>query len=82
MNTSVAELRKNMKKVLTALDRKESITIFYRGKARGKLVPIEEDKQTRKSAEHPAFGMWKDRLEDKDVPEMVRRLRKGRFDAL
>jgi len=71
-----------MKKALKALDRKESITILYRGKARGKLVPIGGDKQQRKAAEHPAFEMWQDRLGDKDVLEMVRRLREGRFDAL
>jgi len=33
-------------------------------------------------ASHPAFGMWKDRADLKDVPAYVRQLRRGRFDGL
>jgi hypothetical protein len=30
----------------------------------------------------PAFGMWKDRADLKDVPAYLRQLRRGRFDDL
>jgi hypothetical protein len=40
-------------------------------------------KNTSKSAKsHPAFGMWKDRKDMKDVAAYVRRLRRGRYDGL
>jgi len=31
-----------------------------------------------KASEHPAFGMWKDRFSNNEVPAFVRHLRKAR----
>ena len=82
MEASVVDLRHKMKEILKALDRNETVTILYHGKEKGRLVPSAPSKKKRmKAAEHPAFGMWKDRFSDKDVPAFVRSLRKGRFDA-
>lgn len=83
MEASVLDLRRGMKNVLAALDRNEPVIIFHRGKRKGTLYP---DRCGRTSAGstaiHPAFGMWKDRDDMKDVDGVVRNLRKGRVDAV
>ena len=40
MKASILDLRRRMKDVLLALDRNESVTIFYRGKRRCCMNPI------------------------------------------
>lgn len=82
MDASIVDLRKNTKAVLEALDRNETVTILYRGKKRGRLVPLTPFKKKKKASEHPAFGMWRERFDDKDVPGVVRQMRKSRFDAV
>ena len=72
-----------MKDVLRALDRGESVTILYRGKERAVLVPSRGPKRGRRPlTEHPAFGMWADRADMRDVGRYVRRLRRGRVRGL
>ena len=83
MKATVLDLRRRMREVLQALDRKESVTILHRGKVRGVIYP--RDAMPRKYAsvaEHPAFGIWKDREDLTDVDRFVRQLRKGRGHAL
>lgn len=82
MKASILDLRRRMKDVLAALDRNEPVTITYRGRARGTLVPEGGAAGECKVREHPAFGMWADREDLADVPAAVRRLRKGRGHAL
>jgi len=78
MKASVTDLRRRMKDVLRALERNESVTLFYRGKPKGIIHPIAESKPAVKVTEHPAFGMWKDRKDLRNVDAFVRTLRKGR----
>ncbi|MCC6123538.1 MAG: type II toxin-antitoxin system prevent-host-death family antitoxin [Pirellulales bacterium] len=83
MKATVLDLRRRMREVLDALERKESVTISHRGKVKGVIYP--KDAPPRKYAslaEHPAVGMWKDREDMKDVEQYVRQIRRGRGHAL
>ena len=72
-----------MKQVLSALDHNEPVKLTYRGKEKGIIYPAgggpEKDMRV---AEHPAFGMWKKRADLKQVDKALRKIRKGRMDAL
>jgi len=81
MKASVVDLRYRMKDVLRALDRGETVTVLYRGKEKARLTPIAGEKKGSLVSD-PAFGMWKDGEDLKDVPAYVRKLRRGRFDDL
>jgi antitoxin (DNA-binding transcriptional repressor) of toxin-antitoxin stability system len=63
-----------MKDVLRAIDRGEPVTILYRGKEKATIVPIGAKKKMD-IANHPYFGMWKDREDMKNPTEGVRKLR-------
>ena len=47
MKASILDLRRRMKDILLALDRNESVTIFYRGKEKAILSPSRQ--RTNKS---------------------------------
>jgi hypothetical protein len=83
MKATVLDLWRRMKDVIRALDRNEPVTLLYRGRKKGVLYPVQEEKAPVRSVkEHPAFGLWKDREDTRDVERAVRRLRKGRSHAL
>jgi antitoxin (DNA-binding transcriptional repressor) of toxin-antitoxin stability system len=79
MNASVLDLRRNMKDVIAALDRNESVTLTYRGRRKASIVPCEREHARTKVSEHSAFGIWADRKDMQDVASYVKNLRKGRF---
>jgi antitoxin (DNA-binding transcriptional repressor) of toxin-antitoxin stability system len=82
MEASIVDLRYRMKSVLEALDRGESVTVLHRGKPRARLtsIPLKAKPTARmKVADHPFFGMWKDREDMKDVDAYLRNLRKPRY---
>jgi len=81
MKASILDLRRRMSRVLHALDQNEPVTIVHRGKRRGILYP-DRSRQKIAVTEHPAFGMWRDRKDLRDVGRAVRKLREGRADAL
>jgi antitoxin (DNA-binding transcriptional repressor) of toxin-antitoxin stability system len=76
MQTTAKELRFNTSAVFERLDMGEDITITYRGKAKAKLVPINEVKKSKKITPSKLFGMWADRADD--VDGYVRSMRSGR----
>ena len=79
MKASILDLRRRMKDVLLALDRNESVTIFYRGKEKAILSPSRQ--RTDKSVKyHEALGLWRDRKDMADVDAYIRNLRKGRLN--
>ena len=83
MKASVVDLRHKMKEILAALDRGEEVTILYRGKERAVMIPAKQANKKRTSiCDHPAFGMWKDREDMKDVSAWLRKIRSGRFSDL
>ena len=79
MKASFVDLRKRSKEIVRALDRNQSVTLFYRGKAKGVIVPAASPPDKAVSVlDHRAFGMWRDRAELKSVPVIVAELRKAR----
>lgn len=83
MKASILDLRRRTKEILRALDRNESVSIFYRGKCKGTVLPsASSQRPAGRAADHPAFGMWKDRKDLDDTEGFVRRLREGRRHAL
>ena len=79
MEASVLDLRKNMSKVMSAINRRERVTLTHRGRRKAVIVPFAEEKKSRiKVADLPAFGMWKDREDLADVETVVRQMREPR----
>ncbi len=78
MKATVVDLRYKMNDVLKALDRNEEVTVLYRGKIKGTLVPVRKENQA-KITDHPFFGIQKTK---KSVDEVLDDLRKGRYDDL
>ena len=81
MRASFVDLRTRSSQVIRALKRNESVTVYYRGKATAVMQPITGPGggEPRAAKDHPAFGLWADREDTRDVAAHVRRLRRGRF---
>jgi antitoxin (DNA-binding transcriptional repressor) of toxin-antitoxin stability system len=84
MQASFVDLRKKSSEIIRALNRNERVTVIYRGKPAAIMQPIggAREAATSSAQDHPAFGLWADREDLKDVTAHVRQLRQGRFDAL
>ncbi|MDD2715214.1 MAG: type II toxin-antitoxin system Phd/YefM family antitoxin [Candidatus Wallbacteria bacterium] len=81
MRATILDLRRKMKDIFGALDRNEPVTILYHGKERAIMLPSKADRKNgMKFADHPAFGLWKEHEDKKDVAKHVRNLRTGRFN--
>ena len=79
MEASVLDLRKKMHDVMSAIDRREHVTLTYRGRRRAIIVPLTEVKSNKtKVADFPAFGMWADRADMNDPVAYVEQIRKPR----
>lgn len=80
MNATIVDLRYRMKEVLRAIDRGETVTVLYRGKARAKLTPVDapSGSPSPKTQDQPLFGLWKDRADMRDPVSYVRNLRRPR----
>lgn len=79
MEVSVKDLRTQARRLLAAVERGEDVVITFRGKARARVVPVEEP--SPRAAEEELFGIWKDHPETEDVESYVDRLRKGRHEC-
>ena len=77
MNASVLDLRRKMSDVLRALEANESVTILHRGKEKGVIHPTGRKSNILSVAQHPAFGMWKERNDLRDVRRAVRMRKRG-----
>jgi len=83
MKATMLDLRRRMKDVLAALDRKETVTILHRGREKGVIHPVGQKGKKRKSFKDlPAFGMWRDREDMKDVEGWLRKRRERNFRAI
>ena len=79
MKATFLDLRKRSREIVKALDRNQSVILFYRGKAKGVIVPTSSPPEKAVSAmNHRAFGMWRDRTDMKSVRNVVAKLRKMR----
>ena len=56
MKATVVDLRYKMNDILKALARNEKVTVLYRGKVKGVLVPAAQ-KMDMRMTDHPFFGM-------------------------
>ncbi|MBW2594178.1 MAG: type II toxin-antitoxin system Phd/YefM family antitoxin [Deltaproteobacteria bacterium] len=80
MKATVVDLRYKMNDVLKALDRNENVTILYRGKVKGILIPSVQKKDL-KISEHPFFGMSSQDT-DQSVLDELNTLRGPRYDDI
>ena len=79
MEASVLDLRKKMKKVMSAVERHEYVTLTHRGKRRAVIVPWSEMQKSKvKTSDLPAFGMWAGRDDIADPVAYVEEIRKPR----
>lgn len=76
MRASIVDLRYKMKDVLKALDKKERVTVLYRGKVKGIIVPVAQHRAAIRVQEHPFFGMHASARQT--VNETMETLRGGR----
>jgi len=81
MKATVVDLRYKMNDVLKALDRNEKVTVLYRGKVKGTLVPAANQKKNLKVSDHPFFGMFSEETK-KSVAEELNDLRGPRYDDI
>jgi len=80
VKATVVDLRYKMNDVLKALDRNEKVTVLYRGKVKGILVPAGEKKQL-KIKDHPFFGMLS-QDSSRPVADIIKELRRPRYDDI
>lgn len=80
MKASVVDLRYKMNDVLKALDRNETVTVFYRGKIKGTLVSAKNEKFKR-IKDHPFFGMTAEDTKISVLDEL-NDLRKSRYNDI
>jgi hypothetical protein len=69
-----------MNDVLKALDRNEKVTVLYRGKVKGILIPSSQRKQI-KITDHPFFGM-SSQDSKKSMLDEIPDLREGRYNDI
>jgi hypothetical protein len=79
MEASIIDLRYKMKDVLCALERKEEVTILYRGKVKGTIMPAGAN-SAMDVRKHPFFGSSP--ADGGSIAEEMEKLRGGRFGAL
>ncbi len=77
MQATAKDLRFNAGQLLDTVARGEEVIITYRGKARAKLIPFEDELD----GEDDLFGIWADYDASEDVNAYIRAIRKGRFNV-
>lgn len=78
MRISTKELRTHTHELFECLERGQTVTLTYRGKAKGIISGI-KSAQNADVDTYPVFGIWSDRQEIDDVHDYVRNIRKARF---
>ena len=77
MKSSIRNLRNNIKVVMSAVGRGESVVITNHGKPQAKIVPL---KPSQSQEKEDIFGMWADYPDQRPVTEIIKTWRKGRFE--
>ena len=80
MKATIVDLRYKMNDVLKALERNETVTVLYRGKVKGVLMPSRGKKDIH-MVDHPFFGMSSNDS-DKTVLDALNDLRKDRYNDI
>lgn len=76
MEVPAKDLRAQTRRLLESVDRGEEVVLTYRGKARARLVSLEDGPRAVQTLE--LFGIWRDRDDLEDVEHHVDELRKAR----
>ena len=77
MEVSAKDLRTKTKRLLDSVDRGEEVILTYRGKARARVLAL-EDGGPPAAEKQELFGIWRDRDDLRDVERHVDRLREAR----
>ncbi len=78
MVVTTKELRLNASRILKKVQQIGSVTVTLRGKPVAKLTALKQG-QVVHAADHPAFGMWADREDMKDVHAWLKKIRTPRY---
>ncbi len=78
MVVTAKQLRLQTSRVLKKVQQVGSATVTLRGKPVAKLTSLVKH-EPRKLTELPAFGMWADRKDMKDVEAWLRKIRTPRY---
>ncbi len=83
MKATFVDLRKRSGEIIDAINRNETVTVYYRGKPKAIMRPLAKTtgKPARSSKQHPAFGMWADRKDMTDVTNFVKKIRMRHSNA-
>jgi prevent-host-death family protein len=77
MVVTAKQLRLQTSKILKAVQRMGSVTVTLRGKPVAKLSALKAE-ASMGVEDHPAFGMWADRDEMKEVHAWLKKIRTPR----
>lgn len=78
MVVTAKQLRINTSEILKRVQRLGAVTITLRGKPIAKLSAL-KDKPAMRVEDHPAFGMWANRKDMKDVHAWLAKIRTPRY---
>jgi len=80
MEVSAKELRRKTRLLLDTVERGEEVTITYRGRAKARVVRINQESERAESVKQDElFGLWADRDDLADPHAWVRTLRQSRY---
>lgn len=79
MNASTVDLRYKTREILKAIDRRETVSVLYRGRLKARIVPVTENAK-RRTVDTELFGMHSH--DKRPVAEVMQRLRGGRYGGL
>ncbi len=78
MVVTAKQLRLNPSRVLRKVQQLGSVTVTLRGRPVAKLSALKSKRPVRVQ-DHPAFGMWADREDMKDVHAWLKKIRTPRY---
>jgi len=80
MEISAKALRQKTRLLLDTVERGEEVIITYRGRARARVVPMNEGPEQAESVrKNELFGLWADRDDLTDPRTRVRTLQQNRY---
>jgi hypothetical protein len=80
MEASILDLRYRMRDGVKALDKREKVRIFHRGKLKGEILPAQSTHSV-KTVDHPFFGSLRDENSE-SASAIVAKMRRRRCNAL
>jgi len=78
MVITAKDLRDSAGRIIKLVESGKEVTVTYRGKAAGRIIPIRHEVEVSSMAGDAAFGMWADNSEVSNVVSFVRDMRESR----